>query len=191
MAKSNQGPTDVRGAELRYKLERMGLGDIYPDVLALGNMNWVGPVTFDRLLDSGVGGLVPWPPEADGVYVVSERTWDLRPDDTSVPLYVGSNTGVSPRFRTRIGDLVADVFGLFVPGYTGHHSGGQEIFNHCIRNHLDPKKLYIGWVDDCRCLRCAENWVYEWMEPELNIKRPSRCKTHPDARQAFAAFRTE
>lgn len=86
-------------------------------------MRWVGPVTIDTLLENGVKGLQPWPPGADGVYLVSKKGWVRRPDRVCNPLYVGSNTGKSMRFRTRIGDLVADIFGFFVEGETGHHSG--------------------------------------------------------------------
>lgn len=176
-----------RSPEVRRILDQLGLGDMYPDLVAFGEMNWVGPVTIGELLDLGPAGGDPWPPDADGVYLVTRAPWNRLPDHQCVPLYVGSNTGKSARFRTRIGDLIADAFGFF-GAETGHSSGGQHIHEFCRDNALNPKELFIGWVDNCRCLRCAENYLYAFLEPELNINRPNRCGSHPESRQAFEAF---
>jgi len=140
-------------------------------------MNWIGPYTIDNLLDNFLKPSHTKLPEANGVYLISQRPWSEEPTIKCIPLYVGSNTGKSKRFRTRIGDLIADMFGFF-GSETGHHSGGQTLNKYCKENNLNPKKLYIGWVERCRCVRCAENEIFDNLEPFLNKNRPSRCKEH-------------
>ncbi len=140
-------------------------------------MEWKGPFTIDELLDSFLEPSRERPPERDGVYVISERSWEAEPTIECNPLYVGSNTGKSERFRTRIGDLIADMFG-FYGAATTHHSGGQTLNRYCGEKHLSPRVLYIGWVEKCTCSRCVENDLYDCLKPELNKKRPARCKKH-------------
>jgi hypothetical protein len=144
-------------------------------------MKWIGPYTIDELLDSFLMPSHPRPPEVNGVYLISQSTWNGQPTNDCTPLYVGSNTGVSRRFRTRIGDLIADAFGFF-GNETGHHSGGQTLHAYCRKNQLNPKKLYIGWAEECKCVRCAENKLYDQFKPSLlNKNRPSQCKKHQRA----------
>ena len=148
-------------------------------------MKWIGPYTIDELLGSFLKSSHPRPPESDGVYLVSMKTWNRYPTKECIPLYVGSNTGQSKRFRTRIGDLIADIFGFF-GDETGHHSGGQTIHKYCKQKSLNPNELYVGWIEGCNCVRCAENKLYKELEPCLNKSRPTRCNKH---RQNTAAFR--
>jgi hypothetical protein len=145
-------------------------------------LKWVGPYRIDELLDQFHK---PQPPESNAVYVVSKKRWHGEPTETCVPLYVGSNTGRSRRFRTRIGDLIADVFGFYVDAgtknKTGHHSGGKTLHKYCVASNLNPKRLYIGWAEECDCARCAENTIYDQLKPAGTLKnnnRPSRCKKH-------------
>ncbi|MBA7677076.1 hypothetical protein ES703_85324 [subsurface metagenome] len=140
-------------------------------------MEWIGAYSIDVLLDSFLIASHPRPPEANRVYVISKSPWNKQPTRDCTPLYVGSNTGKSKRFRTRIGDLIADMFGFFGDD-TGHHSGGQSLHEYCKRHRLNPKDLYIGWVEKCSCVRCAENKVYDQLKPLLNKNRPTRCKEH-------------
>jgi len=140
-------------------------------------MKWIGSYTIDELLDSFLKPSHPQPPEDKGVYLISENPWNGKPTRDCIPLYVGSNTGKSKRFRTRIGDLIADMFGFFGTE-TGHHSGGQTLHGYCKRNRLNPKKLYIGWMENCSCVRCAENQAYDQLKPSLNRNRPTQCKEH-------------
>ena len=141
-------------------------------------MRWKGPYTIGDLLDQSVGRDCPKPPLDNGVYVISRKPWKLEPAAPCNPLYVGSNTGRSKRFRTRIGDLIADMFG-FYGGGTGHHSGGQSLHEFCRREKLNPTQLYIGWAEDCECARCTENHLFDRFRPRLNRNRPSRCPRHP------------
>lgn len=140
-------------------------------------MNWVGPYSIDELLDSVLSLSHPRPPEENEVYLISEKAWSEQPTQACIPLYVGSNTGNSRRFRTRIGDLLADLFGFFGDD-TGHHSGGISLHYYCLEKRLSPKNLYIGWTTNCTCMRCAENEVFDQLKPGLNKKRPARCNAH-------------
>jgi len=144
-------------------------------------MRWTGPHTIEELLENSLDPSFPRPPEAKGVYVLSEKPWRGKPRRQQTkacnPLYVGGNTGKSARFRTRIGDLIADVFGFF-GNETGHHSGGRSLHEWCRREKVNPGRLYIGWAEDCNCVRCAENELYDLLRPSRNKNRPYRCKDH-------------
>ena len=137
-------------------------------------MPWIGPYTFGQLLS---GLEQPRPPEANGVYLVSLESWSLEPTQECKPLYVGTNTRNVNRFRTRVGDLVADLLGFFVSGPNGHHSGGQTLHKYCEENAVNPNDLYIRWLSDCDCPTCKEGEVYDKINPSLNKKRP-RCTRH-------------
>ena len=140
-------------------------------------MKWIGPYTIDKLLDGMLDNTIPKPPESRSVYLISLKRWRREPTSACEPLYVGSNTGNSKRFRTRIGDLIADIFGFFSEE-TSHHSGGRSINAFCRKTSLNPKNLFIGWVAECECVRCGENELFESLAPRLNKNRPSVCAIH-------------
>ncbi len=140
-------------------------------------MKWIGPFTIDKLLDGMLNKTIPKPPESQSVYLISLKPWVTEPTPASDPLYVGSNTGKSKRFRTRVGDLIADAFG-FYSEETGHHSGGQSINAFCRKNNLNPKNLFIGWAEQSKCVRCEESNLFESLAPSLNKNRPSVCRIH-------------
>lgn len=140
-------------------------------------MKWIGPFRIDRLLDGMLYDHFSKPPDSDSVYLISIKSWTNKPTPDCVPIYVGSNTSTSQRFRTRIGDILADMFGFFTDA-TGHHSGGQSIYKFCRERKINPKDLFIGWMETCGCSRCAENEEYESLQPLLNKKRPARCGRH-------------
>ncbi len=87
---------------------------------------WTGPFRISDLLAACMDDDHAWPPASKGVYLVSRDDWQDSPSSACHPLYVGGNTGDSQRFCTRIGDLIADLHGLW-DGGTGHHSGGQSL----------------------------------------------------------------
>ena len=140
-------------------------------------MSWHGPYQIRELLDKAIDDNRDFPSEDAGIYVVTQKSWQTAPGPESVVLYVGGNTGRSKRFRTRIGDLVADMHGFFGEE-TGHHSGGQSIWKWCCRNSVRPSELYLAWQTEIECKRCAEIEAYDNLHPELNKNRPSRCPEH-------------
>jgi hypothetical protein len=141
------------------------------------NEKWVRPIQIRRLLERCNDSAAPKPPEANSAYVVTIRRWRSAPNSKSVPLYVGGNTGKSARFRTRVGDLLADAFG-FYGSATGHHSGGQSIHKWCKDNKVNPLDLYIAWVEGTKCPRCLEVRLCQELKPKINKVRPSSCKKH-------------
>lgn len=156
-------------------------------------MSWMGPFTISEMLDDFPRPEDRNPPEEASVYLVSQKAWVGNPTCDCVPLYVGGITGKSSRFRTRIGDLMADLFGFF-GGFggegeelpegnpkTGHHSGGIRLYYYCKEKGLKPQALYIAWQRDCECGRCAENGLYDQFQgcgTLLNKKRPPVCGKH-------------
>ena len=145
-------------------------------------MKWVGPIQIDALLDSGFDNDIPRPPLEPSVYIVSRSPWQGEPTPACGPLYAGGLVSPGHRFRTRIGDLVADMFGFFGDtGKKGHHSGGQSLYSYCREHQISPRTLYIGWAAHTPCHRCAEIALYELLSPELNKKRPPDCLVHASA----------
>jgi hypothetical protein len=138
---------------------------------------WEGPLTIGDLLDQVVAKYPVMPPPARSVYLVSKKAWKGKPDSSCEPLYVGGNTSESERFRTRVGDLIADMFG-FYSNETGHHSGGITLNEYCAKARINPKDLYIGWLKKCDCGRYAECTIFEELRPKFWKKKPARCKQH-------------
>jgi len=148
---------------------------------------WIGPFKIESLLTNCINDNQPWPPANKAVYIVSVKRWKGRPGRNCSPLYIGGNTSNSDRFCTRIGDLIADMYGFF-NGNTGHHSGGKALFNWCKSKHVHPKSLFIGWGNRSPwCNRCAEielvisvinNWDNRAQEGLLNQRRPPQCTLH-------------
>ena len=152
----------------------------------MAKFKWTGPFRIrsllERCLEDG-----PWPPACEGVYLISTKTWKGTPDLRCGPLYFGGNTGGSERFRTRIGDLLADMHHFFCDS-TGHHSGGQSLYKWCKESEVHPADLFIAWAT-CKpwCGRCAEidlakHFIETWDERQqvglLNKKRPPWCEAH-------------
>jgi len=138
---------------------------------------WVGPFLVRDVLAHSIDDSIPLPPEQGSAYLVSRNTWSGVPSGKCVPLYVGGNTGQSARFRTRLGDLLADAFGFFGAD-TGHHSGGQSVHRWCRDNRVNPLRLYLAWVARCSCHRCLEVNLVRELSPILNRKTPARCRVH-------------
>lgn len=163
---------------------------LLPTILPTRSAGWHGAYKVSTLLDACIDDAHDWPPERLGVYLVSRKTWTDVPTAKCEPLYVGSTTGRSARFCTRVGDLIIDMFG-FYGATTGHSSGGQSIWQWCHQHRVKPGELYIGWYTlDSMCPRCEEKrWVAE-LQPTLNKNTPPRCtnpghaRSNPGRRQA-------
>jgi hypothetical protein len=132
-------------------------------------MKWKGPFKINELLDNCLEDTFPKPPEKNSVYVVSKLKWDKEPTEDCILLYVGS---YEPS-RNRLGDLIATMFGI-----TYQHSGGETGYQWCKEQKLNPKELYIGWLEgQAQCVKCTESIFYDRFHPKWNKKRPS-CKKH-------------
>ncbi len=136
---------------------------------------WVGPFEFRKLLDSCADRSAIRPPEVGSAYLVTRRGWRSNPTPRS--LYVGGTTGKTDRFRTRIGDLVADMFGFYAAG-SAHHSGGRHLYEWCGKNEVSPLGLHIAWVERTGCHRCLEVRLHRVLNPIINRMSPARCATH-------------
>ncbi|MFZ5587086.1 MAG: hypothetical protein ACOZHQ_14295 [Thermodesulfobacteriota bacterium] len=141
-------------------------------------MEWVGPYSFKELLENCISEGKNWPQPSNGLYLVTKHAWHGEPTKKAEALYVGSNTGESNRFVTRIGDLVADLFGFFCED-TGHHSGGIRLYEqYCKNENIHPFTLHLGWTNGGGCPRCLENELYDKLKPSYNKKRPPYCPDH-------------
>ncbi len=148
---------------------------------------WTGPFAIRELLNRCLDDAQPWPPPGQAVYLVSRHHWTHEPTPESSPLYFGGNTGHADRFCTRIGDLIADLFG-FWDGGTGHHSGGQSLYKWCKSEAIAPGDLFLAWATRTPwCGRCAEADLARLVAPDwsqrsrvglLNKNRSPMCPTH-------------
>ena len=122
-----------------------------------GSEKWIGPFQVRKMLEHCLDdSVVPKALESGSAYLVTRKDWRTAPTHESIPLYVGGNTGEAPRFRTRVGDLLADAFGFFT-SKTGHSSGGTRLHHWCRENSVNPLDLYIAWIDGSGCHRCLES----------------------------------
>jgi hypothetical protein len=144
---------------------------------------WIGPFQVRELLTRCLDESFPRPPVSGSAYLVSRHAWAGVPDAACGPLYVGGNTSRSPRFRARVGSLIADLFG-FYSERAGHHSGGQSLHRWCRANDVQPLDLFIAWVDPGACHRCLEIDLERELSPALNRKAPARCEHHSLSRGA-------
>ncbi len=140
-------------------------------------MPWTGPFTVQQLLDDVLDKKLPNIPLSNAVYVITLKKWRVKPKREAFPIYVGSTTGKGERFKTRIGDLIADIFGFF-GGPKAHHSGGKRIYQYCIDNDIHPSTLFIAWKAKCKCTRCRELHYYKTLRPTLSKRKPPACKLH-------------
>ncbi len=138
---------------------------------------WIGPFRIRDLLERCLDENQAWPPEQGGVYLVSREKWTGAPRAGGSYLYLGGISGSSPRFCTRVGDLLADTFGFFGGG-TGHSSGGQRLNDWCVKQQLNPLDLHLGWFvpADGDCNRCLERRWHGTLKPVLNRYHPPRCE---------------
>lgn len=157
----------------------------------MSSLNWKGPFSIADLLARCLDDGPERPPEDKAIYLVSGNLWSGSPTEARAPLYVGSNTGKSRRFRTRIGDLIADMHGLFVERRgnskgTGHHSGGQRLYDWCKDKSVRPGDLYVAWAQrggkwcgPCAEVKLVTELVGQWSNKDeaglLNRRRP-QCK---------------
>jgi len=115
---------------------------------------WEGPFRIKQLLNSCIDGRAPRPPNKGSAYLITRHKWGKSPTAKSKPLYVGGITGRSQRFRTRVGDLLADAFGFYnEKDRTGHHWGGRHLHEWCIENRVNPLNLYVAWIKRTKCQR--------------------------------------
>ena len=87
--------------------------------------NWIEPFKVSEMLDQVDPNSAKMPPKASSVYLFSEKPWRGTPTKSCIPLYVGGNAVNPDRFRTRVGDVIADLFGFYAGHNLGHSSGGN------------------------------------------------------------------
>ena len=145
---------------------------------------WVGPFQVSALLNSCLDKRAPRPPNSGSAYLVTRKAWRSGPTAKCEPLYVGGITGKSQRFRTRIGDLLADAFGFYNENNRiGHHSGGRHLHEWCRKHRVNPLNLYVAWIKGTRCHRCLEIRLHDLLDPTENVNKPSSCKDYSGQRR--------
>lgn len=121
------------------------------------SMGWEGAYRIRDFLDDSVRRPEIRPRDCPGVYVLSQRRWREAPDEKCGLLYVGQ----SPYLRFRIGEFFTDLLGFtsddFGDGEAYKHRGGHAVWHrHCLREHISPLTLWLGWFAKPLCLNCAE-----------------------------------
>jgi hypothetical protein len=127
------------------------------------------------------------PPDAPGVYVISEQPWREMPSKTSGILYVGQ----AMYLRRRIGQLLCDLMGFTGDEYSDResyeHRGGHRLWHcYCLARGVEPSSLYVGWCSQCLCLDCAEAKIREMMDVRWNLYPTRSCDRHVAALEVFS-----
>ncbi len=127
-------------------------------------MSWQGPHKIGDYLATVVHS--PWqrPPEAAGVYLVSEKPWRGLPTEADRILYVSQ----AAYLRYQIGRLLCDLLGFTgddpSPREAYQHKGGHSLWSHhCLPHQIEPVRLYLAWCAECLCLTCAETALGKMM----------------------------
>ena len=143
-------------------------------------MPWVGPFQIKEFLKKSLDKKQPLPTGKKGIHLVTKKKWQGTPSKKCEPMYVGGVTGDSDRLLSRVGELVAAMFGLYSKN-TKTHTGGQLISTHFRRTEekeYHPLGLWIAWRTDITCNRCAEKKVYDEIRPWCNERSPPFCNKH-------------
>jgi len=139
---------------------------------------WAGPFQIGSYLANAIQFADSRPPEAPGVYIISERQWGALPDTTCGILYVARAAYV----RFRIGQLLCDMCGFTSDGpkeEAYEHRGGHALWHYyCKPRQVEPLSLYIGWSCGCTCLDCAEIKLAEMLTVRLNVLTIRSCGSH-------------
>ncbi|TAK25706.1 MAG: hypothetical protein EPO40_21910 [Myxococcaceae bacterium] len=189
------GPRSITVSMLRHRdatthgVLIRALRDLADQLVVAPPGAWVGPFRVETLLADCLRPDQPRPPDHHGVYLVSRTAWSGAPTVACEPLYLGSTTGRSARFRTRVGDLLADLYGFFGET-TGHSSGGQKLHRWCSAEGVPPGSLFLGWFAGSAWCGCFERELYEAFRSTtlLNAISPPRCLEHPSGRPIPAAI---
>jgi hypothetical protein len=159
-------------------------------------VRWRPPIQVRALLEACELDDGARPPVGPSVYLVTAEPWGpLGQGDVweeikkARPLYVGSNTKNELRFRTRLGDFIADLFGFYAlqredqlpRAGTGHHPGAREVRKWCRKNGVRPFELCISWYEpNCDCCACGEYEAWDRLRPRCNGRSPTRCRRAHD-----------
>lgn len=139
---------------------------------------WVGPYQISSYLGNAVREADARPPEAPGLYIVSEHAWRRLPDGDGGLIYVGRAAYI----RYRIGQLLCEMCGFTSETTEDEaygHRGGHAIWHrYCLPRKIEPLSLYIAWCSDCRCLDCAEMKLSQMLAVRLNVMPIHPCSRH-------------
>lgn len=143
-------------------------------------MGWEGPYRIRGFLNELVQRPELRPPDSAGIYVLSQKSWKEVPDEKCGLLYVGQ----SQYLRFRMGELFSDLLGVTPDSFDDEeaykHRGRQADWHwHCLRKHVSPPALWIGWYEAPRCLNRAEINLFQ-MVRLIVPGRPTglKCERH-------------
>jgi len=142
---------------------------------------WVGPYQISSYLANAVRDPGARPPEAPGLYLLSERPWHDLPESEGGLIYVGRAAYI----RYRIGQLLCEMCGFTSDTAEDEaygHRGGHAIWHrYCLPRKAEPLSLYLAWCSDCRCLDCAETQLVQMLKVRLNVTPLNPCSRHRPA----------
>ncbi len=139
---------------------------------------WVGPYQISSYLGNAVRDADAQPPEASGLYIVSQRPWSGMPDVNAGLIYVGRAAYI----RYRIGQLLCEMCGFTSETTEDEaygHRGGHAIWHgYCLPRNVEPLSLYIAWCSEGQCLDCAEMKLAPMLTVRLDVMPIHPCSRH-------------
>ncbi|HLH76033.1 MAG TPA: hypothetical protein VKV28_04415 [Candidatus Binataceae bacterium] len=141
--------------------------------------SWVGPYKIGDYLARVVSDRACRPPDAPGVYLVSEQAWHGLPNQGANLVYADQ----APYLRYRIGQLMCDLLGFTsddpAQGEAYEHRGGHFLWHHyCLQQGTEPLNLYFAWCAQCQCIDCAINALLELTPMAAELARRQSCNKH-------------
>jgi hypothetical protein len=143
---------------------------------------WVGPFRIGDYLARVVAGRDSRPPDAPGIYVLSEHAWKPVPTRQANIIYAGQ----ARYMRYRVGQFLSDLCGFTgddpAEGEAYEHRGGHLLWHrYCTERGVEPLSLYFAWCPTYKCINCAESRLLELVTIPLSLGARRTCQQHHPA----------
>ena len=142
----------------------------------MAGWQWVGPFRIQEYLCHVMRDRELRPPDAPGLYVLTERSWARAPAREANVLYVGQ----AQYLRYRIGQFFSELVGFTSDDSAGEeayqHRGGHQLWHRfCLGRETEPTDLYLAWRTEPECLDCAQARLAELLPMQWRSSLSRTC----------------
>jgi hypothetical protein len=170
-------------AGVSFSLEKaeqlMVQNSAYDSGEVMAEKQWIGPFRIQEYVRHVVRDRKLRPPDAPGLYVLTERSWAGPPAREANVLYVGQ----AKYMRYRIGQFLSELVGFTSDDPAREeayqHRGGHQLWHRfCLGRKKEPGDLYLAWCVEPECLDCAQAKLLELLPMQLRSSQSRTCHCH-------------
>ena len=145
----------------------------------MADIQWTGPFRIQEYSCQVMRNRELRPPDAPGLYVLTERSWSRTPTGEANILYVGQ----ARYLRYRIGQFLSELIGFTSDDPADkeayQHRGGHQLWHRfCVRREIEPADLYLAWRAEADCLDCAQAQLAELVPMQWRSSLSRACGHH-------------